>query len=250
MRMLGWSLAVLAVMAVPARGQGGVITGVVTDSLRQPLPGADVIARPGTHRARTDSLGRFRLSGMDDGTYVVVARKFGYAPDKWDVKLSKNGRLDVKFVLARRVQLDTVTVVGRRDCPAFSVEGFMCRRGSAGGVYLDFPDIDEAGVQETADLFRGIKGFRVEFRSTRAGLDRVAVLASRSSCLRSLVNGRPVTPANFIPRYAADLTAIEIYLKPDSVPAPYQRHTWPVEGGAAGRCAVVVYWTTWAAPTG
>lgn len=227
--------------------KGATIVGTVVDSLQQAIPDADVILRPGNHRARTDSVGRFTLTELDDGAFILAARKVGYAPDRMDGKLSKNGRLTVKLVLKKQVQLDTVRVFASRECSEYSLDGFMCRQHHGGGVFLDYPDIDERGVDYTADLFRDIPGFRVTIRPTRFGPERVAVAANGFGCITPVVDGRPVTPANAVPRLPGDLSAVEIYLKPDSVPKEYQKYTWPAYGlTRSGRCSVVVYWTTWA----
>ena len=153
-----------------AQGRGAMIAGVVLDSAMQPLAGADVIARPGEHRVRSDSLGRFTLTGLDGGNYVVAARKVGFAPDRWDVALSRNGRSDVRFVLQRRLELDTVVVTARSNCELTTITGFMCRRRIGGGLFLDYPEIDELGARETADLFRKLPEFRVDIQPTSYGL--------------------------------------------------------------------------------
>src|SRR5262245_8418676 len=110
-------VALLSVLAVSATAQqptrGATIAGTVRDSSAQPIPAADVVAQPGSHRMRSDSAGNFMFTGLDGGNYVVAARKVGYAPERWDLKVSKNGRVDVKFVLARRMQLDTIVVTAR-----------------------------------------------------------------------------------------------------------------------------------------
>src|SRR5688500_5384791 len=141
------AVVVAAVLALPAMAQqpprGATIAGTVRDSAAQPIPGADVIAQPGSHRTRSDSAGNFMLTGLAGGSSVVAAREVGFAPERWDVKLSKNGRIDLKFVLGRRTQLDPVVVTAKRDCPAFSVDGFMCRQRAGGGVFLDYMDIDD-----------------------------------------------------------------------------------------------------------
>lgn len=240
--------AVSSLAAQEEERRGATITGVVIDSLDQPIPGADIVANPGRYRVRSDSAGNFRITGLDGGAYSVTARKIGYAPDRWDLSVSKNGQLNVKFVLARRTQLDTVVVVAKGDCPMYSLDGFACRRHYGGGIFLDYPEIDELRAHQTADLFRDIPGFRVAVRSSRYGPIRVAVPANNFGCITSLVNGLPASPANQVPQNPADLSAIEIYSRPDSVPEAYQRHTWPTSGGLSrtGRCAVVVYWTIWA----
>jgi hypothetical protein len=149
-------------------------------------------------------------------------------------------------VLGRRVQLDTVRVTARHDCHAFTVKGFLCRQRSGGGVFLDYTDIDDKAAIHTADLFQDIEGFRVDYRRTRFGPVRVPARKG-FGCISSLVNGHPASDANVIPMHPSDLSAMEVYLQPDSVPEPYQRYTWPSEGvHRTGRCSVVVYWTIWA----
>jgi hypothetical protein len=176
---------------------------------------------------------------------VVAARKVGYAPARWDVMVSKSGRVEINFVLNRRVQLDTVKVVAARDCPLYSFDGFMCRRASRKGVFLDYADIDERQPVWTADIFQSIPGFRVEVRRSRYGPVRVAVPASYTGCISSLVDGRPASDANPIPTKSYDLSGIEVYLSADSVPEPYRRFTW-ASRSAHQRCSVVIYWTLWA----
>lgn len=232
-----------------AQTRGATIVGVVLDSAAQPVSGADVVVRPGSRRTRSDSVGNFIITGLDDGGYTVAARKVGYAPDRWDVKLSKNGRLQMKLVLGRVVaKLDSVRVTAAADCPEYTLDGFECRRRFGGGLFLDYPDIDELNAHYTADLFREIPGFRVQLRRTRFGPEPVPTLANGFGCIASLVNGREATPANRVPTNPSDLSAMEVYLKPDSVPRAYQRFTWPASNlHRTGRCAVVVFWTIWAA---
>lgn len=250
MKTVARTLALLVFSSVSAVAQtrGATISGVVLDSTKQPVAGADVVARPGEHRTQSDSTGRFIISGLDGGSYIVVARKVGYGPDRWDVKLADDGKVDVRFALGKRaMQLDTVVVAARGECPPHTLAGFSCRRHYGGGVFLDYPDIDESGARETAELFGQIPGFRVEILPVQGIPTRVARLSNRSGCISALVDGRPASPANIVPRFAADVVALEVYLKPDSVPEVYQRHTWPGAGASrTGRCALVVYWTIWA----
>ena len=249
MRLLLAASILTAVVSLPAQEpRGAAIVGTVRDSSGVPVAGADVVAQPGSRRTRSDSAGSFMLTGLDGGNYVLAARKLGYAPERWDVKLSKNGRIEVKFVLGRRSVLDTVRVVARHECPPHSVEGFLCRqRARVGGVFMDYTDIDDRGVRYTAELFRNLPGFRVELRRTRFGVMPTPVKLG-GGCITSLVDGYPASGANLIPELPGDLTGLEIYLRPDSVPEPYRRYTFPERGDITrtGRCAVALYWTIWA----
>lgn len=241
-----WAIAIALSMATGTtlRAQGS-ITGVVLDTAGAPVAGAEVTIRAGQARARTDSSGRFALIGLDPDKYTVFARKLGFAPTTFDVSLGKNGHADIKLIFDRRMPtLDTVFVKGVHECSELSADGFTCRRHTAHGVFLDYTDIDEREPTYTADIFRGIPGFRVETRSTRDGPMPVPVVANGFGCISYLVDGRPMSGARRVPESPYDLLAVEIYAKPDSVPKEYQRYTWPTYGVArTGRCAVVVFWT-------
>lgn len=248
MKTTRWLLIALGMAAaspLPAQDTAGSISGLVRDTSGLAIAGADVSIRPGVHRARTDSTGRFLVVGLGADKYTVVARKLGFAPTSFDVSLRKDGHVDITLTFDRRLPvLDTVIVSGTRECSAWSLDGFACRRHAGGGVFLDYTDIDEKEPLFTADIFRGIPGFRIDLRSTRTGPVRVPVAANGWGCIASLVDGRPASPARRIPDSPYDLLAVEIYTKPDSVPKEYQQYTWPGASVArSGRCAVVVYWT-------
>ena len=89
----GMAVIVLCSSAALAQRAGGTITGVVRDTAGKPVPAANVSLHPGDRRAQTDSSGRFSIDGLGEDNYTVRARKFGYRPDSWDVKLSKSGQI-------------------------------------------------------------------------------------------------------------------------------------------------------------
>jgi hypothetical protein len=250
-----YALVVLALFAssgaIAAQTSGGTITGAVRDTARRPIAGVDVIAQPGAHRTRTDSAGNFVFVDLGPDKYTVRARKLGFSPDEWDVKLSKNGKVDVQLVLKNNmVSLDTITIRADRECSRRSLDGFVCRKRGANGVFLDYTDIDEKEPIWTADLFRDIKGFRVDLQSTQFGPRRVVAHQLRWGCLATLVDGRLANAAVRVPENPYDLIAIEAYANPDSVPKEYQEFTWP-QGSIvrSGRCSVIVFWTRFARVT-
>jgi hypothetical protein len=243
-------LALLASVFVPvARAQqpasGGTITGVVRDAASRPVDGADVVAKPGDHRTRTDSAGRFTLTGLGPDNYSVRARKLGYAPESWDVKLARSGKVDITIQLEPRPAfLDTLTVLADRDCPELSIEAFLCRRHGRGGVFIDYNEIDDKDVMYVGEVFRDVPGIRVDFRIDTYGPVYSLRTEKVRGCINSLVDGRLVTPANPVPELTRNLVALEIYTHPDSVPRELERYTWPKGSlSATGRCTVIVYWT-------
>jgi hypothetical protein len=241
-------LAAALVLALPrlASAQGGTIAGIVRDTAARPVPGADIIIRPGDHRARSDSAGKFLVGGLGADHYTVRARKIGYAPTNFDVNLGNAGRADITLVFDQRMpMLDTITVTAGRTCPQFALEGFLCHRKNGGGLFLDYTDIDDKDALYTADLFRDIPGFRTDVRGTRYGPIRVVTASPPWKCIATLIDGHPMTGATQVPEFPTDLIAMEVYTSPDSVPRDYQKYTWPEGGGftRSGRCSLIVYWT-------
>ena len=132
-----------------------------------PIADADVTLRPGDLRTRTDSTGRFSFTGLGPDNYDVRARKVGFLPESWDVKLNKSSRVDITIVLDRPLPvLDTMRIRASRECAGTSIEGFLCRRGRPGGVFLDYDDIDRKDVIFAAEVLSDVRGFHVDFKWT------------------------------------------------------------------------------------
>jgi hypothetical protein len=236
MKRLCLMLAVVLLSARPSSAQSGArIGGVVRDSAAQPVSNADVLVIPSERRVRTDSAGRFEVTGLDAGKYTVRARRFGYLPSEWSVDLSHGGRADVQLVLgAKLAQLEPVVVSADRTCSPTKFDGFMCRRGSTKGVFLDYTDIDDRNVYYTGDLFGGMDGFGVSVQPTRNGPVRVPI---GRRCINTLINGQPAGSMS-VPQDPYNIMAIEIYKLPADVPKEFKRHTWGKES-----CSVNAYWT-------
>jgi hypothetical protein len=239
-------LVAALLLVLPSLGAAqGIIAGIVRDTTARPVPGAEITVRPGEHRVRSDSAGKFIITGLGADHYTVRARKIGFAPTANDVSLTNAGRVDISMVFDQTMPLlDTIKVVAGRRCPEWSLDGFVCRRKGGGGLFLDYTDIDEKDALYTADLFRDIKGFHTAVRSTRYGPIRVVEASPPWGCITELVDGRPPTGATRFPELPTDLIAMEVYAQPDSVPREYQKYTWP-NGSVTrtGRCSVIVYWT-------
>ena len=235
-------LLALSVAGRNALGQG-TIRGSVTDSAGGAIANADVLLKPASKRTRTDSTGHFILTPLSNGPYTVTARKLGYSPDSYDVRLSDGGAVDVKLVLAVSA-LDTVKVMAASDCSLYTLDGFFCRRRGGGGLYLDYPDIDDRGALFTGDLFRGLDGFHVTLESTPRGVLPIPQ-RTNGTCLLYIVDGHVVDSWNYVQLYKRDLSAMEIYFSPDSVPKHLRRITqWDLPRRArTGRCSVAYFWT-------
>ena len=239
------ALVIAVLLSAPMGAQErGRITGVVQNDSGRPLAGADVALRSLDRRTRTDSAGHFELADIPAGNQLLHVRQLGYDPRQVDVSVRGGAASQTTILLTRRkVVLDTVVVVGA-TCAPTAYQGFLCRRKNNRGLFLDFPAIDslDAGNNGTGDLFRGLKGFRVD---TDARGTKYPVATGGYGCLVSVVNGHEASRANPIPAQLDEIIGVEIYASPNDIPEPYQRMMWiPPRGGyPSRRCSMVVYWT-------
>jgi hypothetical protein len=257
MRMLTCALLLAALLGADANAQnqtGGTIAGVVLDETGKPVGDADVYAFPESNRAKTDSVGKFAISGLPGGFYHVRVRRLGFRPAEVTTDLGSNGHVDLKIELAvRPAMLDSVIVQADGKCAVISFTGFNCRKQHGKGVYLTDDDLADKGAIELGEVFRDVDGFRLETRPTRFGAKPIPY-PTRGGCINALVNGRPLSLTNPLPLYATDLIAVEIYKLPSLAPAEYQRYVWDRSVRQVGPrvgpdrndqpCALVVYWTS------
>ncbi|HVX38302.1 MAG TPA: carboxypeptidase-like regulatory domain-containing protein [Gemmatimonadaceae bacterium] len=248
--------ALIAAPALAQEGQGGTISGTVSDESGRPLAGAEVVAYPANARVRTDSAGHFAITHLGDGFYHVRARRIGYLAAEITSDLSKDGHLELKFELKPRpAMLDSVIVLADGKCPALHFGGFNCRKRFGKGVYLTDDDIADKGAVDVGDVFNDLDGFRVVPTPTPFGRKPFPYSIHGNRCLNALVNGKPSSLANRVPEYADELIGVEIYSTPSKVPEEYEQYVYeprirqtgdpngaPV--AARARCALVVYWTS------
>lgn len=90
------------------------IDGVVTDTALVPLAGATVSILGSTIRVVTAENGRFRITALPSGQYIVLAHRLGYEPLSSRVQLTEADTERVSFSLERiTTTLDTVVVAAK-----------------------------------------------------------------------------------------------------------------------------------------
>lgn len=204
------------------------VTGVVRGPSGQPLAEAQVRVRDAAGVTRTDSLGRFTLSGQPAGTQLLETRRVGYRLSSVPVELRSGRTVEVTVTLARIVNLDSIRIVAQRS----RYREFEQRRKNGFGRYLDQAAIEKQHPLETSDLFRMMPGFRV----VGFGIDahvvstRGAVSFSGSCTPNIVIDGIQHQDINLISPDA--IGAIEAYPGPAGAPMQYD-----------SACGVVVIWT-------
>lgn len=80
--------------------QGGTLTGVVKDAKNgQPVVGAEVFLARTNWKSSVDTAGRYRLGGVDAGSYILTIRRLGYAKYTRDVTVREEREDTVDAVL-------------------------------------------------------------------------------------------------------------------------------------------------------
>ena len=98
----GAGLALALFIALPSVfAQTGTLAGRIFDAeTGQPLPGANVVLDGTVTGGTSDLEGRYRLSVLEPGPYVVVASMLGYAPARQKVEIAAGAQTQVSFRLA------------------------------------------------------------------------------------------------------------------------------------------------------
>lgn len=237
-------LALVALLAYPslATAQAGVVKGIVTDTLDQPLANAEVTSIGAKKSTRTDKDGRFALARLAFGQHLLVARLAGYRSAERAITMLDSATPELTFKLQRSSPaLDSVRIASHDGCAAYDFRGFECRRRVGIGQFRNADELLALRPEFFADLFDGLPGLRREsVRNAPIGQEWHMVSTTGWRCLMEGWNGRLKTAAE--DRIRPDqIVALEYYETNDKVPAAYKRLAWP--SGQDKPCALAMYWT-------
>jgi hypothetical protein len=245
------SFAVVAIAAGSAGAQGertrppalGLIRGVVTDSGLHPIEGADVSIVLSNIHVATDARGRFEISRVPAGGYLLMARGLGFRPITTGVSVSPGDTARPAIMLeASAAELPGVTIVEHKASDR--LREFDERRARGDGEFFTQAQIERRNVVSIVDMLYQAKGIRIikgggliatsarqgTFCPMQVYLDGVALAGSRAADAPFDLNLLP-SPK--------EIMGIEIYSGPSTV--PQWLPNGPVSSGH--RCGVIVVWT-------
>ena len=257
-------MTAIAISALPigmvlaqARPTLGLIDGIVTDTSLVPVAGADSsIQRTGIRVATTDN-GRFRITAVPAGEYLLTIRKVGYEPVVRSIEVGTIDTLRLSITLERaQASLDTVVVRGKSQSPRMAA--FDRRRELGRGQFLTQEDIAKRNVTFGTELMRTFTGVNVKMYpgaggqmqyfavSTRSGTTDQYRIMTRRGTQEQAMQGCPMqvyidgvampTPFSLdelpSPR---NIAGVELYSGPATTPVEF--------GGAERKCGVVAVWT-------
>lgn len=107
----------LAQLWVSAQGTGAVSGSIVNKNNQQPLSGITIELKPGDKKTISDSLGNFRLSGIQPGSYAIQFFGVGYINKTiTNLVITSGNEINLQVELDQDVQqLGAVVVSGRRN---------------------------------------------------------------------------------------------------------------------------------------
>jgi hypothetical protein len=225
----------------------GVIDGLVTDTLLNPLNSADVTVVGTGARVTTSENGRFRFLQVPAGQYLLVVRRIGYAPTSGIIEVPADDTLRLSYTLLRStVLLDTVRV--RETRVSMRMLEFEQRRRQGQGQFITQDDIERRGSLAATDFLRNVRGLEVSRITTQAFAGSLAISRREGGgvtdqgqqryCVMQVLLDGIVLPQNFdldlLPP-PKQIAGIEVYTGPATIP--------PQFSGADRRCGVVAVWT-------
>ncbi|WKD86555.1 TonB-dependent receptor SusC [Polaribacter huanghezhanensis] len=105
------TLLFVAIFSISITFAQSTITGTVTDTSNEVLPGANIVVKGTKNGTSTDFNGKFSLS-VNDGAVLIISFA-GYTTKE----VSVNGKTNLTIVLSEGLQLDEIVITGNRAKP-------------------------------------------------------------------------------------------------------------------------------------
>ena len=224
------------------------VSGVVEDSVGNPLVGVEIYLPSGGQRTRSGAGGTFRLAGLPTGPVMIATRRIGYQATTETVHLrageSHNMEITMAPMQVRPIVLSTQTVYAS-PAPMRSVfqAGFFLRKTSyPGGTFFDREYVLRMNPMYISDVFRTTTGMQA-VRDRRGHTQWITRVNSTTNCpVRFFIDGNSVPVAGGTIDdlvQPSEVEGIEIYRGVSTVPAEFSGKSLQDDS----RCGVVAIWT-------
>jgi hypothetical protein len=227
----------------------GTIDGFVGDTTLNPLLSAEVKLLSTNVGVRTGPNGRFRISNVPVGRYVVIVRRAGYSPTSAVIDVPAADTLRLAYELQRSATSLAPAVITATAASMRMIE-FDRRRSAGFGEFMTAEEISKRSSVYTTELLRRFRTINVSPSSTNyhGGMPDYYALSRRETgslneqqqnyCPMSVFvdNISMPTPFNLdllpSPR---NLAGIEVYNGAATTP--------PQFSGMNRGCGVILIWT-------
>jgi len=239
----------VASSASPTRASG-TIDGVVSDTNLIPLRAAFVSVLGTNLKIGTGENGRFRITDVPQGQYLLIVKRVGYRPTSAVVEVPAYDTLRLAYTLEpiSAVTLDPVVVSEK----PFSLRlgEFAARRRAGIGQFMTAEEIEAKNAVYATELFRNFRSINVS-PSRSSPITEYYALSHREggnpeagACAMAVfLDNIPMpTPFNLDllppPR---DIAGIEVYSGASTTP--------PQFSGSNRGCGVILVWTRDGSPS-
>lgn len=153
-------LSLLALpLATPAHAQSGSLSGAILTSVGEfPIPNAEIIFDNLSKSVRSDSAGKYTVTGIPNGVQHITVRSVGYEPYSATLTFRKNEKVEADFVLDKLTVLKPVDVLAPY---AARLQDFESRRHSVGGKFLTYDQLSKVNHLSMSSIiaknFPGLK---------------------------------------------------------------------------------------------
>lgn len=229
---------------VPRSGApSGTIDGVVTDTNLVPLRGAFVSILSSRIRVGTGPNGRFLITNVPVGQYLLVVKRGGYRPTSAVVEVHAADTLRLSYTLANAPTTLDPVIVNEKAVTARMAE-FEQRRRIGVGQFMTEQQIEQHNPTYATELFRRFMSVNVS-PSRTSSLTEYFALSNREganptlgACPMAVFVDRVPMPTPFnldllpSPR---ELAGIEVYSGSATIP--------PQFNAMNNGCGVILVWT-------
>lgn len=235
-----------ALWARAAEGQTASLVGRILDATTgAPLVGATIASPTAGSSATTDSLGRFRLTGLKVGIHRFLVSRDGYARGGVSLAFAAREVMEREFTLdpltvaaadsgdttraqkLAKVPITADPALGRRFAD------FERRRATGRGQYLSRRELEDGQFYTLQDAMRTMRGVRFNCAggSCQAQMVRAPLGCSPEYIVDERVDNAfgPTIPVR-------DIQGLEVYTGASDVPGEF--------AGRNSGCGVIVIWTT------
>jgi Carboxypeptidase regulatory-like domain len=222
----------------------GTIDGIVADSSLAPVQAAFVSILGTSIRVGTGPNGRFRITKIPVGQYLIIVKRVGFHPTSSVVEVSSSDTLRLSYTIERAPVTVLDPVVVSEHAPLAKLSEFEKRRRLGVGEFMTADQIKEQNPVYPTELIRRFKTVSVSPNRSKATPEYYALSAreggnpSLGACpMQVFLDEVPLpTPFNLdllpSPR---EIVGIEVYAGSSTIPPQYN--------GPNRGCGVILVWT-------
>jgi hypothetical protein len=229
--------------AIPSKVLG-TIDGIVSDTGLVPLQGAFITVFGSNLRVGTGPNGRFRITKIPAGQYLLMVKRFGFRPASAVIQVPETDTLRLSYTLEPVSAEALQAVVVTERSPSIRMAQFEARRKLGIGEFMTSEEIKQRNSVFSTELFR-------KFKTVIVTPDHSGVI-TQYYAISAREGGNPMNGA----------CPMQVYLDQVPLPSPFNldllppprdiagietyagASTTPLQFGGFDRgCGVILVWT-------